>query len=181
MRRMTVAIRLCAHAFTGGHALLAGISGFLILALAVVIVYEAVARRAANVASAWTVEVAEVLMVAIVMLPLAAISAKRKHIVLDLLFHRLSPRWQTVTRSITLAASVVFLCLLTWKSWEFAWFAQEKHLRSEGPAAFPLFPARAIVPVGALYLALQLVQELWGAVRAGLAKTGHSPHGTRRE
>lgn len=181
MRRMNVPIRLCTRAFTGVRVLLAGVSGFLILVLALVIVYEAVTRRAAGVPSGWTVELAEVLMVAIVMFPLAAISAKRKHVTLGLFLHRLSPRWQAVIRSVTLAAAVVFLCVLTWKSWEFAWAAQEKHLRTEGPAAFPLFPARAIVPIGALCLALQLGQELWGAVRLGLSKTGHPPSGMRQE
>jgi len=124
------------------------------------VVYEVVMRYLLDSPTKWTLEVSELCMAAIVFLPLAWIQAEKRHIRIDLITSRLSPKRQAVVALATYCISSVVLGLLTWKSWGYAWHSFQFDMKTAGVIPMPLFPAQVMVPIGCGLFCLQCVVDV---------------------
>jgi len=107
-------------------------------------------------------ESAELLMVAIVFLPLAYTQSVRGHVHMELVVNRLSPRWRNPVEMITLLLSLVVFSIITWKSGQNAYLSWRMGDVTMGLIMFPVWPSKMLVPIGSGLLCLRLLVHILG-------------------
>jgi TRAP-type C4-dicarboxylate transport system permease small subunit len=136
-----------------------GINIFMVFAMMITVVYGVIMRYVFNVPVRWVAEVSEFIMVALTFLALAHVQRQRKHINIKIFIERQSGITKAMLGVATDLAALVIFVLLTWASWGFAVKAWRSSFVSDA-AAFPLFPPRLFVPLGAGVMCLQLLADL---------------------
>ncbi len=136
---------------------LALVGGVVVLLVTLMITYAVVARKVFNAPLGLSLEISNYAVIAIVFLPLAWIQAQKRHVSVDLITSRLSPRKQTILDIFASVLCFVFCALLAWKSGELAWNSYEMGLRSATTLRVPLFIPQAIVPIGSFLICLQFL------------------------
>jgi TRAP-type mannitol/chloroaromatic compound transport system permease small subunit len=89
----------------------------------------------------------------------------KSHVNVDIIFQFLKPKTQALLNVLTSAFFFSFIGILIWKSGAMAWETLEYWEKSESLLAFPLFPVKAAVPVGAGLLFLQGIAKLIRDIR----------------
>jgi TRAP-type C4-dicarboxylate transport system permease small subunit len=112
-----------------------------------------------------TIELCSLLMVAVVFLSLASCQAERRHMRIDFLVPMMSRRVRAVADSIAYVCGMLVCGLLAWCSITPAWYSWTIREVSPGRIAFPVYPAKFLVVVGAVLLWVQLLLDLVGAIR----------------
>ena len=133
---------------------------YLIPFLALVEVYEVVARYACNAPTIWASELSAMLFGVFILLGGADTLRQGGHVNMDILYGRLSPKGRAVVDIITFTLFLTFIGVLLWKGWETAWRSLKllEHDSTEwGP---PLYPFKLMLPLGALLLLLQGLAKL---------------------
>jgi C4-dicarboxylate transporter DctQ subunit len=136
-----------------------GINIIIVFAMMVVVVYGVIMRYIFNLPLRWVAELSEFMMVALTFLALAYVQRRRKHISITFVIERQSEKAKAIIGLATTLAALVIFVLLTWASWGFAVKAWRSSFVSDA-AAFPLFPPRLFVPLGAGVMCLQLLADL---------------------
>jgi len=131
----------------------------------VLVVTNVLSRNLLNDPIPGTVEYVRGMMVFLVFLPWALVQANKGHIQVTFLLGRLSPRMRAVLEMITLACMLLFVCLITWQSWEFAWQGIQENERFVGPVYTPAWPSRTAIAVGAGFFSLVVLSDIWRAAR----------------
>jgi C4-dicarboxylate transporter DctQ subunit len=145
---------------------LALMGGVVVLLVTLMITYAVVARKVFNAPLGLSVELSNYAVIAIVFLPLAWIQAQRRHVSVDLITSRLSPRKQTVLDIFASVLCFVFCALLAWKSGGVAWKSYQMALVSATTLRVPLFIPQAIVPIGSLLISLQFLIAIPRGIRS---------------
>ena len=106
-----------------------------------------------------TTEITEFMMVALFYFTLAYTQADKGHIRIELLTSHLSPRNQLICEMITYPLAIILFVLITWqgtlatiKSWDFG-------ETTFGLIELPLYPAKALIPVGSFLFSLRLLLD----------------------
>lgn len=136
---------------------LALVAGIIVLSFTLLIAYEVVARKVFGAPLGFVFELSTYAVIAIVLLPLAFIQANKRHVSIDLVVSRLSPRKQTILDVFASVLCFVFCALLAWKSWEVAWNSYQMGLVSATVLRVPLFIPQVIVPIGSILVCLQFL------------------------
>ncbi|MBU4277185.1 MAG: TRAP transporter small permease subunit [Proteobacteria bacterium] len=133
---------------------------YLIPILALVEVYEVVARYVFNAPTIWACELSSMLFGVFILLGGAYTLHLGGHVNMDIVYNRLSVRGRAIMSICTFPLFLVFMGVLLWKGWEMAWrsLSLVEHDSTQwGP---PLYPFKLMLPLGALLLLLQGVAKL---------------------
>ena len=66
---------------------------------------------------------------------------------------------------VVLVCMLLFVSLVTWQSWEFAWKAIQENERFVGPVYTPAWPSRIVIAVGAALFSLVVLADIWRTAR----------------
>lgn len=135
----------------------AGAGGTVLIMLAVSL--QVISRYVAK-AFPGVYESAEMLVVAVIFLPLAYTQSLKRHLKMSLLVSRLSDKWHGVLYTITMFLSLSICVIITWQSGQIAWTAWRVGDTSMGIIMFPTWPSKILVPIGAGLLCLRLAVDL---------------------
>ncbi|MFH1034651.1 MAG: TRAP transporter small permease subunit [Pseudomonadota bacterium] len=133
---------------------------FLIPGLAVVEVYEVVARYFFDCPTIWASELSSMIFGVFILLGGAYTLRQGGHVNMDIVYSRFSPKGRALLDIITFLLFLVFVGVLLWKGWETSWRSLKllEHDSTEwGP---PLYPFKFMLPLGALLLLLQGLAKL---------------------
>jgi TRAP-type C4-dicarboxylate transport system permease small subunit len=114
-----------------------------------------------------TIEICGLLMVAVVFLSLASCQAEGRHMRVDFLFPWMSKRVRAVADSIACVCGIMVCGLVAWCSIIPAWYSWTIGEVSMGLIAFPVYPAKFLVVVGAVLLGVQLLLDLVATLSKG--------------
>ena len=124
-----------------------------------------------------TLEITESTMVLIVFGALAYTQEKRGHIRVEILHGHMSPRIKSLMDAVTHFLAFVFFALLTWQSIGELSYSWELKEATMGAVRFPLYPARALLTIGAALLIAQLALDVIADVgRMWRGKGPPQPH-----
>lgn len=131
-----------------------GIS-FLILLLSAVVLYEIVARYLFNSPTIWAHEISQMIFGTYVILMGAYVLKNGGHVNVESIYIRFAPRTRAVIDLFTWSLFFIFCGLIFWKGAGMAW--DSFLVRETGPTAFapPIYPFKAMIPLGALLILLQ--------------------------
>jgi TRAP-type mannitol/chloroaromatic compound transport system permease small subunit len=131
------------------------IASFIVLPLIAVIIYEVVLRYVFNDPTIWVHETSALLYGGLLMLGGAYTLRHRGHVNIDILYNRLSPRWQAILDIVTSFVFFLFCVALIWKGAEFAQASWRVLETSSTSFRAPLFPSKTLIPIGGSLLLLQ--------------------------
>jgi len=123
------------------------------------------ARFLFNRPLAGTVEISGPLMVAVVFLSLASCQAEGRHMRVDFLFGSMSKQVRAGVDRIAYVCGLVVCGLLAWCAAGPAWHSWKIREVSMGIIPFPVYPAKFVVVVGAVLLAVQFMLDLLGTIQ----------------
>jgi len=106
-----------------------------------------------------SLEITEYLLVSISILPLAVILQLDRHVSVDTLTNRLSPRTQAILKFICRLITAAFALVVFYFGAEMSIDALMKDARSSSLLAFPLGVAYGLIPIGFLSLGLTAIDE----------------------
>ncbi|ETX12985.1 C4-dicarboxylate ABC transporter permease [Roseivivax halodurans JCM 10272] len=160
--------------------LLVDLSVVSVLGLGFLITLSVILRAVFNSGVPDAIVMVRELMVAAVILPLAATTAQRAHIVVEFVSNRLPPRGRDALIVFGTFFGLLALAPLIWAGWREMTHALTSGGYFFGDLNLPKWPGRVIFLIGISFcwirLALMLVHDL-SAMRRGepLAETGHGP------
>ena len=146
-------------------------AAFLTLAMMLTVIYDVVARVAFHAPTLWVIDLNEYMLVYLTFLPAAWILMRDRHIKVEILVSRFSPRHRRVTDLVTDLLGLAYCVILTWQGWLVAWEAWEHDYRFSTALAAPQFPVFVIIPLGGAWLGLAFLVRLW---TAGRQLAGHA-------
>lgn len=132
------------------------LSGFITLAVMVVVVLDVGGRSLFNAPIGGANEFSELLLVGMIFLGLAAAQQQRQHFAIEIATLRLPTGAQRWVRLFGWLVSLGIVGLLAWVSGKQAWTSWLRGESSYGTIAFPIWPARMVIAFGLALLALQL-------------------------
>lgn len=139
---------------------LAMLSAMAILVIMLLTVADVTQRWATGRSMAGVLEFNEILMVAVVYLGLAYTQRRDEHVSVDLLVTRLPRRARRWVEAVALLLAIMVVGLLLWATLE---TGLESYARREfrfGLRAVPIWPARLVIPLGLLFLSLEILRSL---------------------
>jgi TRAP-type mannitol/chloroaromatic compound transport system permease small subunit len=128
---------------------------FLILPMTAVVLIEIICRYVFNRPTIWVHETAQMIFGAYVILMGAYVLQHKGHVNVDVLYGRFSPRVKAIIDLFTWLLFFFFCGLLLVKGWEMSW--ESFVARETEPTSFapPVYPIKAMIPLGALLILLQ--------------------------
>jgi TRAP-type C4-dicarboxylate transport system permease small subunit len=107
-----------------------------------------------------TYEATETLMVVIVYLGLGFVHVNRAHICVDVGYDKMNGFFKRISEIVTLALMLLFFTALAWRGWQQAFYSYRIGEYSSGIVAFPIYPARFALSVGATLAILCCIADL---------------------
>lgn len=156
------------HRIETGLTLVAGIVIFLLMLLAV---GQILGRKLFNAPVPGFIDWVEQAMAVFAFLGIAYCQRVGGHIRMDILIGQLRRRWLWLAEIVSTLLMLFLTVVLTIGSWRhfqraFDWNAPMFSRDSSIDIALPLWPAKLLVPLALGLLALRLLLQLWGYVRA---------------
>jgi len=136
------------------------ISGGLTLVMMGAVVREVLGRYLFDNPSDWSLELSCYLVVAMGYLASAFTELRDRHIRIDFIYERFRGRTKQIVDIIIALVGLIWSSVLVWQGSRIALHSLITNARSETIMRWPLFPAHAMVPVGAFLLCLVLVGKI---------------------
>lgn len=153
----------------------AKVTGFLVIPTGGVLLYGVIMRYVFNKPVAWEGDVGWLLFVGFSMLAGPYVLRMDRHVRLDLLYSRLSPRQRAITDAATFILFLLFIGLLTWLTIDKAlWSVSIVERSSQSSFHAPIYLARICLVLGCVLLLVQGVAEFIGYIGT---ITGHKIEG----
>jgi TRAP-type C4-dicarboxylate transport system permease small subunit len=111
-------------------------------------------------------EISEFLMAGIIFIGFAYSQAQKTHMSIDLLTGHLSQNTQYFLKIFNLVVFFLFYALIAWRGAVGSWEAFELDDNTPGLIRIPYWPAKAVVPLGAALLCLQVFLDIVEVLRA---------------
>ena len=137
-------------------AFLAG--GFLIFILLGVTV-QVISRALWDYVILWMLPWTEFSMLYITFLGTAWVLREERHVKMDLVLSRCSPRTQAILNTITSMVAIGICLVVFWYAAQVTWHYFQMDYRLADYARTPKFPIMAIVPIGCFLLAVQFLRR----------------------
>ena len=133
---------------------------WLLVALVGLCIFEVITRRVFGHPTIWTFEVLSYVFCATVMLTMGYVLHHKGHVHIDIFTAHLSPKWQAILEVITFIFFLGFFTIVfLWKGSIYAGMSWMRLERSPSAFNFYVFPAKTLIPVGALLLLLQGIAD----------------------
>ena len=137
------------------------ISGILILVMAWLSAYGVTRRYALNDPEPYSYQISTIFLVACVVLAIAGVQRLGRNLRVDFVANRLSKNVQDVLINIVCPILALFyVVILTWQSWDTAWYSLQIGETSQSAWEEPLWPTKLAVPIGAGLLSFVLLAQL---------------------
>ena len=130
------------------------IAGLLILAIMAIVTYEVVSRYAFNAPTSWAWVINRQLFGVFVLVAGGYTLVHKSHIRIEMLYDFFPPAMKSVVRWLSLAAALIFLGSLLWKSTVMGLEAWETKEVATGIFKLPLYPLKLFMPIGAVLFIL---------------------------
>lgn len=153
-------------------------AGWLILVLTFSMAYEVFSRYLFNIPTTWAFDLSLMLYGAYFMLGSAYTLARNAHVRGDIFYRNFPPRTQAII-DLTLYILVFFPAMLALIFVGWNYFMQSFGIRETSafsPYARPIYPLKAAIPVGAFFLLLQGIAQVFRCIIT--IRTGRWPEDT---
>lgn len=131
-----------------------------ILFVVVVVIIEVVGRSALGKATVWSNETTIYVSAVAYLLGGGYALAHRRHVRIDLVYARLSPRSQMLLDCLTFLFFVLYVGALFWVGAKMGWTSFQQGEGTGTPWNPPIWPIKLAIPIAALLLLLQGVANL---------------------
>lgn len=135
-------------------------------------------RRLLNAPIIFADEVSGYLLVLVTLLGVGYTLQEGAHIQVTIILDRIPPQGRAVLRVFMCLSSLVYAVILLYLTGHLAWESFELKAFSPTPSQLPLFPFQVTMPLGCLFLLLQLIVE---TIRAVKSLSGASSWNASRE
>ena len=147
------------------------VSGILILIMSWLSTYAVARRYLLHNPEPYSYEIGMSMLLACVVLAVAGLQRQGKHLRVDFITNRFSERTQAnLTNILVPILALIYVSILTWQSWEVAWYSFQIHETSQSVWQEPLFPVKFTVPIGSgllwLILLATLIRGICSAVQS---------------
>jgi TRAP-type mannitol/chloroaromatic compound transport system permease small subunit len=137
------------------------VSGILILIMGWLSTYAVARRYLLHSPEPYSYEIGMCFLLACVVLALAGLQRFGKNLRVDFITNRFSEGVQAALLDVFVPILALFyISILTWQSWDVAWYSLKIHELSQSSWQEPLFPVKFVVPVGSGLLWLVLLAHL---------------------
>jgi len=119
------------------------------------------------------------LLIGFVFFSLAYAQLRKRHVAIEFFVLRVGIGIRLLLRAITMLISAGACLILVLASWPYAWKSLEAGERMDGPPFFPIYPAKLSVSVGVSFLLLQIIVDLFKALKAARSQSEHFNHSKR--
>jgi TRAP-type C4-dicarboxylate transport system permease small subunit len=141
------------------------LGGALIVIMALLTSYGVIMRYAFNNPEPYSYEFNMIFLVLCFVLAVPAVDRLGRHIRVDIVPTHLPQGTQDILLNIVgPIIGLVFCIVLVWKGGTDAWYALQIGQKSSSAWAAPLFPTKAIIPIGYGLLCLVLLARLCGGI-----------------
>jgi len=110
-------------------------------------------------------EFTEFLMAGIIFIGFAYTQAQKAHLRIDLLSNRLPPNHRYFLHIFSLIVTFLFYALIAWRGAAGSWEAILLDEKTPGLIRIPYWPAKAVIPLGAVLLCLQILIDIGESLR----------------
>ena len=141
-----------------------------IIVIGGVVAYEVVVRFAFNSPTMWAQEVTALMFGVYAILAGAYCLLHERHVRMDIIWGRLSPRGKAITDLVTSGFGFVFIGFLLWYSVPYAWRSIQLLEGSESVFGAPYYPSKVILVLASFWLLLQLIAKFIRDIRVALRK-----------
>jgi C4-dicarboxylate transporter DctQ subunit len=145
---------------------LAILAGVLVVAMMLLMTFEALLRYFFRIGLAWATEISEYMLFLIGFFGAAWLLKKRGHVSLDMMNNLLNPKAQTILNMVTSAIGVIVCLIIGWYSGETAW----EHFQSGIPVvkslSIPKSPFLAILSLGCFMLSIEFLRHTYSYLRS---------------
>lgn len=135
------------------------VSGFLIIPLMIIIVYDVFMRYFLNNPTIWALELSEILLIYIVCLCAGSVLLHNSHVRVTILVEKFTERTQAMIRIVLWPVLFLISFILIWKGGATFWDDIVRHSTSSTMWAPPLWISKIMVPVGGLLIGIQAFAE----------------------
>jgi C4-dicarboxylate transporter DctQ subunit len=142
------------------NRILNGISAFIMLIIGFIVTYEVIMRFVFKHPTGWTLDFVPYLVLWGTFLSAAITLRKERHIKVDLLTRRLSPRKQKILEIFTESIAIVFCGILCVKGIEMVIQTKQLGIFDASSLRIPLFIPQICVPIGALLLLIEFAVRM---------------------
>ena len=137
------------------------VSGILILVMAWLSTYGVTRRYALNDPEPYSYEISTIFLLACVVLAIAGVQVLGRQLRVDFVANRFPEGVQDILLNVVVPVLALFyVVILTWQSWDTAWYSLQIGETSQSAWEEPLWPTKMTVPVGAGLLCLVLLAQL---------------------
>jgi TRAP-type C4-dicarboxylate transport system permease small subunit len=140
---------------------LAVLAGVLISFIAIAVCVGIVSRYVFNHPISWVVEICEYGLLYITFLVAAWVLMQEQHVSVDLVYGRLSPRWQSIASVFTSAAAAIVFIIITYYGWKVTKHQFDTKYFTPTILEAPKFAVTLIIPVGSFLLLIQILRRTW--------------------
>ncbi|MCX5818502.1 MAG: TRAP transporter large permease subunit [Deltaproteobacteria bacterium] len=140
------------------------LSGLSILVIGCIVSYEVFMRYLFNAPTTWVLEISIYLCLACVFLAGGYALKEKHHIYVDVITNKLSERNQILFQIVSLAISLIYTLILTWKGGELAIHSFIMNEVSPTVINVPVVIPNALVPIGGFMLILEFVRQIWDGI-----------------
>ncbi|MBI2832028.1 MAG: TRAP transporter small permease [Chloroflexi bacterium] len=130
-----------------------------LVAMMVLVTVDVASRYLFNAPILGAMELSQFMMVILVFFGLAYTAAEKGHIMTEMVVSRLSPRMKAIVNSFVALLGAALFGIMTWQGTldSMEWF---KMRGISDILRIPIFPFRLLVPLGALFLSIELLIQL---------------------
>ncbi len=137
------------------------IFSWLVVAIISLSLFEVFTRRFLGKPTIWTHEIISYLFCGAVLLTIGYTMKYKAHANVDLIYEKLSPKTQAILDLIGYALfSVFFTIVVLYEGTRFAAISWSMMERTPSAFNFYIFPAKTMLPVGFLLVALQMISDI---------------------
>lgn len=134
--------------------------GLTIVAVTGAVIYEVIARTAFGKPTTWSNETTIYLSAMAYLVAGGYALLHRRHVRIDVIYERLSPRQQTRTDVLTFVFFLAYVGTLIWTGSDSAWTSFLQRETTGTPWDPPIWPVKAAIPAAGLLLLLQGIANL---------------------
>ena len=134
--------------------------GWLILIMTLTVTYDVVMRYFFNNPTDWGLELNIYLLVAASFLAGGYCLLNDGHVRVDILYQIFPARLKAFMDVITSALFFLFVVVIVWKGWGFAYESFAEGKRSSEAMGWPLYPSQMMIPIGGVLIGLQGIARL---------------------
>jgi len=135
-------------------------SSFLAVALMVLMVWEVVARYVFNKPTIWSFDINQFLFCGLTALGAAYTLRTDGHVSIDILYSRLNSRVRGIMGIFTTLIMMAVLYVIIWQSSVATIDAYKGNFVTQTFFAPPVYPAKALIPIGMFFFLLQAIARI---------------------